>query len=102
MAAFSSLRTELWSLGAGRHSGAAIAGAHGTGRGGGDFTPEKVPQGRHGWQWLCEAVDAGMLRWKKPDGPLLALAPKDLSARFAWQALEDGRRVLALIGLAEG
>jgi hypothetical protein len=27
---------------------------------------------------------------------------KDLSARFAWQALEDGRRVLALIGLAEG
>lgn len=69
---------------------------------GGDFTADRVPQGRHGWQWLREAVAAGMLRWKKPDGPLLALAPHDLSARFAWQALEDGRRVLALAGLTEG
>lgn len=69
---------------------------------GGDFTADKVPMGRHGWQWLCEAVAAGLLRWKKPDGLAISLANDTTKANFDWQVLGDGRRCLNLTGLPEG
>ncbi len=66
---------------------------------GGDFGPDRAPRGRHGWQWLCEAIEAGLLRWKSADGPLVKMAPADLEKRLEWRVFEDGRQMLILAGI---
>ncbi|WP_022675817.1 DEAD/DEAH box helicase [Novosphingobium sp. B-7] len=69
---------------------------------GGDFSTDKVPQGRYGWQWLAEAAGLGLLHWKSPAGPALTVAPDNLSVRFAWRWLDDGSQFLDLEGLPIG
>lgn len=69
---------------------------------GGDFTGDKMPRGRHGWQWLCEAADLGLLHWKTPDGPALVIGPDNIRAEFVWRLLADGNRCLDLTGLPAG
>ncbi|EJL33737.1 DEAD/DEAH box helicase [Novosphingobium sp. AP12] len=64
--------------------------------GGGDFGPNRVPHGRHGWQWLREAAHAGMLRMHRPDGPAVSIAASNLQMRLCWQTLEDGRQIVDL------
>jgi len=66
---------------------------------GGDFTGDKAPRGRHGWQWLCEAAELGLLHWRAPDGPALTIGPDTISAEFIWRLLVDGSRCLDLTGL---
>jgi superfamily II DNA or RNA helicase len=63
---------------------------------GGDFDADRAPTGRHGWQWLCEAAQAGLLRWKSAEGPLVGIAPANLETRLVWRILGDGRQMLTL------
>lgn len=63
---------------------------------GGDFAAKGMPTGPHGWQWLFEAAKAGLLRWKRPDGPAVTVTQDHLKAGLAWQLLEDGRQMLVL------
>lgn len=69
---------------------------------GGDFTGDKMPRGRHGWQWLCEAAGLGLLHWKAPGGQALTIGPDNMKAEFVWRLLADGSRCLDLTGLPAG
>ena len=69
---------------------------------GGDFTGNKTPRGRHGWQWLNEAAALGLLHWKTPEGPALTVTPAPLAASFVWRLLDDGSQCLDLEGLPAG
>lgn len=69
---------------------------------GGDFGPGPAPSGRYGWQWLCEAAGAGLLRWKKPDGPPVAIGGENARARLVWRLFADGRQIVDLEGLDPG
>lgn len=64
--------------------------------GGGDFGPNRAPQGRHGWQWLCEAAHAGILRWAHPEGQAVSIAASNFETRLCWQTLEDGRQIVGV------
>ncbi|WP_336951470.1 DEAD/DEAH box helicase [Sphingobium aromaticivastans] len=68
---------------------------------GGDFAAKGTPIGQHGWQWLFEAAKAGLLRWKRPDGPAVTVTQDPLKARLAWRLLEDGRQMLVLEDIDE-
>jgi hypothetical protein len=61
---------------------------------GGDFTGDKMPRGRHGWQWLCEAAGLGLLHWKAPGGQALTIGPDNMKAEIVWRLLADGAAVL--------
>lgn len=69
---------------------------------GGDFSSDKVPHGRHGWLWLCEAAKLGLLHWRTPEGKALTIAEDNLRAEFIWRLLADGSRCLDLSGLPSG
>lgn len=69
---------------------------------GGDFTGDRIPRGRHGWQWLCEAASLGLLHWKAPGGQTLNIGPDNMKAEFVWRLLADGSRCLDLVGLPPG
>jgi superfamily II DNA or RNA helicase len=63
---------------------------------GGDFAAGSVPHGRPGWQWLCEATQAGLLRWKAPDSPPVTICEANLVVRLNWRKMEDGRQAVEL------
>ncbi|SFG20785.1 Superfamily II DNA or RNA helicase, SNF2 family [Novosphingobium sp. CF614] len=66
---------------------------------GGDFGPDGAPRGAHGWQWLREAAEAGLLRWKSPDGPLVTTHDTAVEARLSWSLFEDGRQIIGLAAI---
>ncbi len=68
---------------------------------GGDFNAQNAPDGRYGWQWLCEAAQTGLLRWKKANSAPVTIAPADLTARLDWHVLGGGKQMLMLVGIDE-
>jgi superfamily II DNA or RNA helicase len=66
----------------------------------GDFDGSGSPHGIGGADWLNKVITAGRARWRKPDGPVLHMAPAH-AARFQWVMQADGSQRLTLGGLPD-